>query len=74
MVVIGEARRFCPLFYPKKMSLETLREGWKKAWKEFYSFSSIGRRFQWNYPSTLAMFDLLSFSMDAAPVHAEEDH
>ena len=43
---------FAPYFIPKRMSLETLREGWKRAWKEFYSFSSMGRRFQWNYPST----------------------
>ncbi len=42
-----------PFFFPKKMDLETLREGWKRAWKNFYSISSILRRFQWNYPSTL---------------------
>jgi radical SAM superfamily enzyme YgiQ (UPF0313 family) len=43
-----------PHFAPKKMSGEVLRRGWKNAWKEFYSFPSILKRFQWNYPSTLA--------------------
>lgn len=42
-----------PFFFPKKMDVETLRKGWKKAWKEFYSFSSIWKRFHWNYPPTL---------------------
>ena len=42
-----------PHFVPKNMSSEALREGWKRAWKEFYSLPSIGKRFQWNYPSTL---------------------
>lgn len=43
-----------PHFAPKKMSGEALRRGWKNAWKEFYSFPSILKRFQWDYPSTLA--------------------
>ena len=42
-----------PYFFPKKMNVETLREGWKRAWKDFYSISSIGKRFHWNYPPTL---------------------
>ena len=42
-----------PHFIPKKMNGEVLREGWKRAWKEFYSFSSIMKRFQWNYRPTL---------------------
>ena len=42
-----------PHFAPKKMSGEVLREGWKKAWREFYSVPSILKRFQWNYPPTL---------------------
>lgn len=42
-----------PHFVPKKMSRDMLREGWKTAWKEFYSFPSILKRFQWNYSSTL---------------------
>lgn len=42
-----------PHFLPRRMSPETLREGWRKAWKEFYSYRSICRRFQWEYPATL---------------------
>jgi radical SAM superfamily enzyme YgiQ (UPF0313 family) len=42
-----------PHFLPKKMSRESLREGWKKAWKEFYSLPSIAKRFHFNYPPTL---------------------
>ncbi len=42
-----------PYFFPKKMDLEVLRQGWKRSWKEFYSLSSIVKRFQWNYPGTL---------------------
>jgi len=44
---------FAPHFLPVKMSAETLREGWKKAWKEFYSFPSIWKRFHWEYSPTL---------------------
>ncbi len=42
-----------PHYLPKKISGEELRAGWKNAWREFYSPSSILKRFQWNYPSTL---------------------
>jgi radical SAM superfamily enzyme YgiQ (UPF0313 family) len=42
-----------PHFLPLKMSAEALREGWKKAWKEFYSYPSIWRRFQREYSPTL---------------------
>ncbi len=42
-----------PFFIPRKMSGEVLREGWKRAWRKFYSFSSILRRFHWDYPPTL---------------------
>ncbi len=42
-----------PYFNPVKMSAETLREGWKRAWKTFNSFSSIWKRFQWDYSPTL---------------------
>jgi len=41
-----------PHFIPKKMSAEVLRDCWEKAWREFHSFPSIGRRFQWDYPPT----------------------
>jgi len=44
---------FAPHFLPMKMSGEALREGWKKAWKEFYSFPSIWKRFHWKYSPTL---------------------
>jgi radical SAM superfamily enzyme YgiQ (UPF0313 family) len=42
-----------PHFVPKNMGSEALREGWKRAWKEFYSLPSIRKRFQWDYPPTL---------------------
>ncbi len=42
-----------PYFLPMKMSAEALREGWKRAWKEFNSFPSIWKRFHWNYSPTL---------------------
>jgi radical SAM superfamily enzyme YgiQ (UPF0313 family) len=42
-----------PYFLPMKMSAEALREGWKRAWKEFYSFPSIWKRFHWDYSPTL---------------------
>ncbi len=42
-----------PYFIPKKMSGEVLRQGWKRAWKEFYSFPSIWKRFHWDYSPTL---------------------
>ena len=51
--LMEKSEEFTPYFVPKKMSGEALMEGWKKAWKEFYSFPSILKRFQWNYPPTL---------------------
>ena len=45
---------FAPHFVPMRMTGEVLRQGWKKAWKDFYSLPSIVKRFQWDYPSTLA--------------------
>lgn len=42
-----------PYFVPKKMSGAELREHWKQAWREFYSYRSIWKRFHWNYPPTL---------------------
>ncbi len=42
-----------PHFLPMKMSAEALREGWKRAWKDFNAFPSIWRRFHWNYSPTL---------------------
>jgi radical SAM superfamily enzyme YgiQ (UPF0313 family) len=42
-----------PHFLPMKMSPETLREGWRKAWKAFYGYPSIWRRLHWEYSPTL---------------------
>jgi radical SAM superfamily enzyme YgiQ (UPF0313 family) len=42
-----------PFFIPRRMSGEVLREGWKWAWKEFYSFPSLWKRFHWDYSPTL---------------------
>jgi radical SAM superfamily enzyme YgiQ (UPF0313 family) len=42
-----------PYFLPMKMSTEALREGWKRAWKEFNAFPSIWKRFHWDYSPTL---------------------
>jgi len=44
---------YAPYFLPMKMSAEALREGWQRAWKEFYSFPSIWKRFHWEYSPTL---------------------
>ncbi len=34
-----------PYYVPKNMTREQLREGWVKAWTDFYTFSSMWRRF-----------------------------
>ena len=34
-----------PYFLPKRMSRETLREGWVRAWTKFYSYSSMWQRY-----------------------------
>ena len=34
-----------PYFVPKQMTRTQLREGWIKAWKQFYTYSSMWRRF-----------------------------
>jgi radical SAM superfamily enzyme YgiQ (UPF0313 family) len=44
---------YAPYFLPMKMSAEVLREGWQRAWKEFYSLPSIWKRFHWDYSPTL---------------------
>jgi radical SAM superfamily enzyme YgiQ (UPF0313 family) len=51
--LLERPEEFAPYFVPKKMSTEALRAGWKRAWKVFYSFPSILKRFHWNYPPTL---------------------
>jgi len=42
-----------PHFLPMRMGRETLLSGWKSAWKEFYSFPSIWKRFHWEFSPTL---------------------
>ncbi len=42
-----------PYFLPMRMGRETLLLGWKSAWKEFYSFPSIWKRFHWEFSPTL---------------------
>jgi radical SAM superfamily enzyme YgiQ (UPF0313 family) len=42
-----------PHFYPRGMTRAELREGWEWAWREYYSYSSILKRFQWRYPPTI---------------------
>ena len=42
-----------PHFLPKKMTGQALREGWKKAWKEFNSLPCLWKRFNWDYAPTL---------------------
>ena len=34
-----------PYYLPTKMSRETLREGWVRAWTKFYSYSSMWKRY-----------------------------
>ena len=42
-----------PHFLPMRMGREVLLSGWKSAWKEFYSFPSIWKRFHWEFSPTL---------------------
>ena len=42
-----------PHFHPKGMTREELRKGWEWAWREYYSYPAILKRFQWEYPPTL---------------------
>ena len=51
--LLERSEEVAPYFIPKKMSSEVLREGWKRSWREFYSFPSIWKRFHWDYPPTL---------------------
>jgi radical SAM superfamily enzyme YgiQ (UPF0313 family) len=51
--LLERPEKSAPHFVPRKMSGEALREGWKKSWKEFYSFHSIWKRFHWDYSPTL---------------------
>lgn len=51
--LLGDQEACAPHFHPRKMSREELREGWEWAWREYYSYSSILKRFQWEYSPTL---------------------
>ena len=48
-----------PYYLPAKMSRETLREGWVRAWKRFYSPSSIWQR--WTVRRTSSWIQTLGF-------------
>jgi radical SAM superfamily enzyme YgiQ (UPF0313 family) len=41
-----------PYYRPKNFSRERLHEGWVKAWKDFYTYSSMWRRFVWRPASS----------------------
>ena len=51
--LLERSEEVAPYFIPKKMSSEVLREGWKRSWKDFYSYPSIWKRFHWDYSPTL---------------------
>ena len=51
--LLERSEESAPFFIPRRMSSEVLREGWKWAWKEFYSFPSLWKRFHWDYSPTL---------------------
>lgn len=52
--LLENPNEFAPFYLPLRMSGEELRKGWKEAWQEFYSYRSILKRFQWEYPPTLS--------------------
>ncbi|MBW2038369.1 MAG: B12-binding domain-containing radical SAM protein [Deltaproteobacteria bacterium] len=51
--LLKDQEAYAPHFHPRGMTREELREGWEWAWQEYYSYPSILRRFQWEYPPTL---------------------
>jgi radical SAM superfamily enzyme YgiQ (UPF0313 family) len=51
-----------PHFRPLAMEPEQLREGWKRAWKEFYSFSSIWKRMDF-WPALYPYLAYLPFNL-----------
>jgi len=51
-----------PHFHPRLMEPEQLREGWKWAWREFYSFPSIWKRIDL-WPSLHPYFAYLPFNL-----------
>jgi radical SAM superfamily enzyme YgiQ (UPF0313 family) len=42
-----------PHFHPLGMTREELRQGWERAWQEYYSYPAMLKRFQWEYRPTL---------------------
>lgn len=48
--LLEDQEKHAPHFLPRDMSRERLLEGWRWAWEEYYSCSSIIKRFQWEYP------------------------
>jgi radical SAM superfamily enzyme YgiQ (UPF0313 family) len=48
-----------PYFVPKRMTRETLREGWQRAWQRFYSPSSIWSR--WTVRSRSSWIQTLGY-------------
>ena len=51
--LLEDQEAHAPHFHPRGMTREELREGWEWAWREYYSYSSILKRFQWEYPPNL---------------------
>jgi len=70
-VVIGEAEDSSPYFLPMKMGTEALREGWKKAWKEFNSFLPL-ETLSLEYSPTCHRFVYFPFS-GCSTGHEEKD-
>jgi radical SAM superfamily enzyme YgiQ (UPF0313 family) len=50
---LGDQEIYAPHFHPLGMTREELREGWEWTWREYYSYASILRRFQWEFRPTL---------------------
>jgi radical SAM superfamily enzyme YgiQ (UPF0313 family) len=51
--LLEDQEAHAPHFHPLGMTREELREGWEWTWREFYSYASILRRFQWEFRPTL---------------------
>jgi len=51
--LLEDQEAHAPHFHPRGMTREELRQGWKWAWQEYYSYTAILKRFQWEYPPTL---------------------
>jgi radical SAM superfamily enzyme YgiQ (UPF0313 family) len=51
--LLDDQETHAPHFHPLGMTREELREGWEWTWREFYSYASILRRFQWEFRPTL---------------------